>query len=129
MLDCSYSDYSIADLESHKQFLWNTPEDFSKLNTKRRRRCCSCEDLINIGADCLEFERVRQPNYVETNIYGEDAEINIASWWMCGECGEIYLNLQNIGYCLDIQTPMMQYMEEYHEITGFKTKRGTAWQK
>ncbi len=81
-----------------------TPNDFTILTTTRRKRCLSCKKLIDIGSPCLEFERMRHPNSeIEIKIYGDDGfEIAIASVWMCEECGEIYLNLSEIGYCLDI---------------------------
>jgi len=95
--------------------------DFSTLNTKRRRRCCSCKELIDVGSLCLEFERYRYPNNeIEIRIYGDDAaEVYLASWYMCENCSEIYLNLDALGYCLEINLNMNDYLKEYQEMTGF----------
>lgn len=101
------------------------PEDFTTLNTKRRRRCLSCKELIEIGSPCLEFERHRYPqNEIEERIHGDwDVEIPIAPYWMCEKCGEKYLNLHNIGYCIEIPQDMRELMKEYWELTGFEPKK------
>ena len=98
-----------------------SPEDFQKFDLKRRKRCCSCGKLIAIGSDTLEFKRVRGPlSDVEERIYGDDAEISLASKWMCDGCGEIYLNLDALDFCIDIAENMEDLLKEYHEMTGFK---------
>lgn len=94
------------------------PDDFVKFDLTRRRRCCSCERLINRGEDCLRLGRERNPwNDIEAKIKGD--QIKIAPLWMCDECGEIFLNLTAVGYCVSIG-PMSEALAEYHEITGFK---------
>ena len=100
---------------------YNVPYDFSIFSKKKRKRCCSCKELIDIGSDCLEFERSRYAKTeIEYRIYGDDNEIGLAPWWMCEKCGEIFLNLESLGYCLDIAEPMSQALNEYREMTGFK---------
>jgi hypothetical protein len=95
------------------------PDDFTVLTTKRRRRCCSCKTLIDIGSYCLQFDRVRAPyTEIEQEISGE--EISISPWYMCEDCGEIYLNLSAINYCPSLNDNMHDLLTEYHEITGFK---------
>ena len=94
-------------------------DDFRSYKGKRRKRCCSCKKLINIGDDCLLFARVRMPyTDIEERISGD--EIPMPPYFLCESCGEIYLNLADIGYCLDIQQPMEDHLAEYHEMTGFK---------
>lgn len=101
-------------------WVYKHPDDFTTLQTSKRKRCCSCKELIDIGSTCLEFTRSRYASTeIEVKIYGDD-EIDIASWWMCEKCGEIYLNLSAAEFCLDIEYPMQEYLEEYHEITGFR---------
>ena len=98
---------------------WDSPEDFTTLATKTR--CCSCKQSIEIGAQCVEFERFRATlTEVEDKIYGEDGDVRLASWWMCEPCGEIYLNLVAAGYCIDISENMPELLEEYHIMTGWK---------
>ena len=116
MLTCTCPEYSG---EPGTWFFYGQ-KDFEKFPTKRRKRCCSCKALINQGADCLRFERWRGPsNDIEDKIYGDDGEIRIADWFMCEQCGEIYMNLTDIGYCVMPNEHMEEYLKEYWEITGF----------
>jgi predicted RNA-binding Zn-ribbon protein involved in translation (DUF1610 family) len=97
------------------------PDDFSRLETKRRRRCSSCKDLINIGSECLRFERIRAPyTDIEAEIVGDDAEIPMSPFYQCEKCGEIYFNLNAIGYCISPDSNMEELLKEYWEMTGFK---------
>jgi len=115
MLSCTCRDDYDLDGDTWAFF---PPDDFSKLQTARRRRCCSCKILIDIGADCLKFPRIRGPKTdIEERIMGE--EIPMTDLYMCEPCGEIYLNLSAVGYCLDITEYMQHCLEEYHELTGF----------
>ena len=105
-------------------WVYYSPHDFTKLKTKRRKRCSSCEELIDIGADCLKFQRNRAPyTEIERDIKGD--EIEIAPLYMCEACGEIYLNLEDIGYCLNPCDDMEACLKYYHELTGFVTNRAT----
>ncbi len=117
MLTCAYSD------EDHEyypgQYAYWIPEDFVKFQATRRKRCCSCKVLIDQETDCLQFDRFRYPSSdIEERMYGN--EVPLASWFMCESCGEIYLNLQDLGYCLDIEEDMRDLLKEYHQLTGFK---------
>ena len=95
------------------------PDDFSQFDGKRRKRCSSCRCLIDKGADCLEFVRERAPyTEIEANITGED-QIQIASLFLCEKCGEPYLNLSALGYCISPTDDVHRLLEEYHELTGF----------
>ena len=115
-LSCSCPDFSP---ENPGDWWYFIPSDFSKLKTDKRKRCCSCNELINIGSDCLDFWRERLPyTEIEERISGEI--IQISSLYMCETCGEIYLNLSDLGYCIDIKSNMQKCLEEYHAITGFK---------
>ncbi len=44
----------------------------------------------------------------------------MSSLFVCGKCGEIYLNLAEIGYCLGPKDDMGEAIEEYWEMTGFE---------
>lgn len=37
----------------------------------------------------------------------------MASWFLCEKCGEIHANLEDIGYCVDIQENMADLLVEY----------------
>lgn len=98
------------------------PDDFTIFTgigkKKRRARCSSCKKLIDIGTECLEFGRIRAPyTEMEQRISGD--EIPIASLWQCADCGEQYLNLNAIGYCMSPTDDMRECLKEYHLISGF----------
>lgn len=101
------------------------PEKFTMLNTKHRRRCKSCGNLIDIGSMCVEIERFQFPqNEIQCRIYGDwDVEIDLASYWLCESCGEIWFNLEALGYCLDPEGDMRENLREYWELTGFKPSK------
>ena len=81
---------------------------------KRRKRCCSCKTLIDFGAECLKFFRIKW------NEYGN--EVDLSSWFMCEKCGEIFLNLDDLGYCIYLGDNMKETLREYWEISGFEPK-------
>lgn len=108
--------------------------DFTILNTTRRKRCCSCGELISIGATCIEYYRARYPyDDIESRIkngcdcedsFDDEPTIHIASHYHCEKCAEIYLNLTDIGYeCLSPNENMIESLKEYHELTGFKANK------
>jgi hypothetical protein len=115
MLYCSCPEYE----GDGWYYVWSQKEDFDILQTKRARRCCSCKELIKVGAECLTFDRYRAPlSDVEERICGE--EVELAPYYMCIKCSEIFLNLEELRFCLDITYDMKKYLEEYWELTGFK---------
>jgi predicted RNA-binding Zn-ribbon protein involved in translation (DUF1610 family) len=76
-------------------------EDFKPLQTSQRKRCQSCKKLINIGDIAVRFEIYKVPEYeIEFSIYGEDGEVSMANRYLCEQCGEIYHNLDELGFCL-----------------------------
>jgi len=96
--------------------------EFRPFDRSRRKRCVSCNALIDHGADCLEFKRMQYPqNEVQAKIYGDwDVEITLPSYFICETCGEIYLNLWALGYeCMNPQNGMQKYLDEYHDLTGW----------
>lgn len=91
------------------------PTDFTRLDTARRKRCASCGELINIGAEALKFIRWRDPRSdVEEWIHGDS--IYLADWWMCEKCGEQFFNLEALGYCVCLGENMMDLLAEYREM-------------
>lgn len=102
---------------------WYNPDDFSKLDTPRRKRCKSCNELIDVGATCLKFDRIRAPyTDIEEAIKGD--EIYATPYYQCEKCGEMWLNLTAAGYCIQPDYNMQKEMSEYHKMTGFVPGRG-----
>ena len=116
-LSCS-CDFDKSDFDSWHYY----PHDFSILKTTRRKRCVSCKNLINIHSTVIEFECYRHPtDEIEERCKGD--EINMASFYMCEGCGEIFLNLRDLGFCMDVNSSSMrECLSHYHEITGFKPR-------
>ena len=95
-------------------------DNFSKLSSSRSKRCCSCKILINPGKTCIELSRFRWPkSEIEIKIFGEGSELKIASWYLCEQCGEHFLNLTSIGFCYRAGENIMEMLKEYQEMTGF----------
>lgn len=99
--------------------------DFETFARKKRKRCCSCHQLIDIGARCVVFDRYRPPvSDIEERICGD--EVELASWFMCEWCGEMYFNLESLGYCIFLGDSMKENLQEYWDMTGFKPKNKTG---
>ncbi len=89
------------------------PKDFSEFTKRRRKRCCSCNRLIDIGSQCVIFNL-----YMYSDKIGD--EIALSPNFMCEECGEIYFNLSDAGYCIRIDENMNELLAEYWSMVGFK---------
>lgn len=91
-------------------------DDFSVLDTKRSRRCCSCGEKIAVGEDVLRFRRFRSPNDefgIEESIYGD--EVPLAPWYMCETCGGLFWAVQDLGMCCDITHNIAGQIKEYRQ--------------
>jgi hypothetical protein len=66
----------------------------------------------------LEFERFHYPqNDIELKInnWDDSAEIPNAYWYLCESCGEIFLNLNDLGFCVRPDENMNNLLKEYQE--------------
>ena len=102
-----------------------SPNDFTILDTKRSRRCCSCKALIRPGDACTKYERLRYPvpDSIEERIVGEEAEIYLAPWFMCEKCGGIAFSLEELGFCVSPASNMMNDLAEYHGLVEYEKAR------
>ena len=90
--------------------------DYEKYPFKRRRKCCSCGEMIDVGSLVLQFTRAKVPDTdIECKIYGEEGAIPIASDWMCEKCGDIYFSLEELGYCMNPRDKMSDLLRDYIE--------------
>ena len=98
------------------------PKDYSKLETKTRKRCCSCNAQIDIGSIVLKFERAREPlSDIEENIYGD--EVFLAPYYFCEKCSDIYFNLEDLGYkvaLMDMREALLEYKDLHRFIKESK---------
>lgn len=132
MLSCS-CDYDWDPEPGMWAYCWGHAR-FEPFNASRRKRCCSCDELIDIGALCIKHPRYRYPySEIEAAILGADPDmqeeppIRISDHIQCERCGEIWLNLTAVGYeCLSPNENMPKALKEYHELTGFTQRREHA---
>ena len=98
------------------------PDDYSTLNTTKRKRCSSegCNKLINIGDICAKFKNYKYPETeIEYKIYGEDGWIPMADKYLCEECADIYFSLIDLGFCaVFYQDDMREMLDEYVATYG-----------
>lgn len=107
MLSC-YCDIDSA------EWYYTPARDFEPFPIGRRKRCCSCKELINILEPCVELFRIG---------YDEDGnEKELSSWFICEECGEIFFNLEAAGYCYYAGDSLQENLRDYWDITGFEPK-------
>jgi len=99
--------------EDH-EYYFNTPKDYTTLRTKKRKRCDSCKELINLNSICVEFECWRTTRSdIEERIYGD--EYYLAPIYLCEECGDIYFSLSELGFCVVFgDHTMKDLLDEYH---------------
>lgn len=91
------------------------PDDFTVLDTKRGRRCISCNTLIKVGQDCGKFPAWRHPESdIEERIHGD--EVPMATKYMCEECTGLFFSITELGYCLSLDgTPMREEVKMIRE--------------
>jgi ferredoxin len=95
------------------------PDDYSTLDTKRCRKCASCRERIPVGALVLKMFRYHFPrDEIQQRIYGycDDAQIPMASRYLCERCGDLYLSLTELGYCLNLGEDMRELVRDYADI-------------
>lgn len=95
------------------------PCDYSAAPTEgRRKRCCSCGELIEHAATTAEFTRFRgADDDIELRVWGDDGHIPMASWHMCETCADLYFSITELGFCITLGADSMrecaQEVEEY----------------
>lgn len=98
---------------------YEPPDDYSTLNTKRRHRCSSCKQLIDLGSIITKFTRFRYPRgEVELRIhnYDEEAWINLAPKYLCEECSDLFWSFDELGFeCISPDENMRELALQYNE--------------
>jgi len=104
-LSCEcYADYD---------WYYNRPDDYTTLQTNKRKRCSSCEKLIDLNSVCVQYSRWRNPNNdIEERICGD--EVPLADKYLCEKCGDIFFSLIELGFCVEMGD-MNESLNEYHE--------------
>lgn len=98
---------------------YETTNDFTTLQTKRSRKCCSCGDKIKPGDDCVKFERYKYPETeIEERIYSD--VVPLASWYMCESCGGVFLSVTELGMCFNLDGNIKDQVRELNSYGGLK---------
>jgi hypothetical protein len=105
----------------------NSSRDYSTLTTSRRKRCCSCKELIDLGAIVGRFTRSKIPGHdIEVLIWGEEGEIPMATDYMCETCYDLCLSLEELGFCVFPRDNQRELVKEYARDYGPQPKEKTA---
>ena len=106
-----------CDSDGDYAWFYSTPNDYTTLQTKRRRRCKSCNELIAIGSICTKFEIHRPPqSEVEERIYCGD-DVPLAPMFHCEECADMFFNLNELGFkCISPDEDVRQLVKEYQAV-------------
>ena len=101
---------------------WEGPNNYTRLETKLPRKCCSCGEKIRLGEICCEVPRYKVPETeIECRIYGEDGEVPRASKWMCERCADIAFSLDELGFCPSPWENQIELAKEYARDYGRKS--------
>ena len=111
-----------CDYDGDFDWYYDYPDDYAPLSTKRSRKCCSCKERIAVGDLSMRFTRWKNPAYdsIAEKIYGENGEMPIAAWFMCERCGDLYLSLVELGFCVTPEDDMRGLVRDYAERYGPK---------
>lgn len=95
-------------------------EEFEPFQESEPCKCGSCKRYIQIGEDCIKFP-CYNANECAVDENGEELDEDRLEFisYLCSDCGEQWLNLTDIGYCIPINENVMDYLREYQRITGF----------
>lgn len=111
--DCDYGEC---------EYYADPDEDFSV--AKEDCKCNSCHKKIKSGETILHFTCYRGADPDSENPEDIKAEEDGDWVWLpdeyfCERCAEIYLNLNEAGYCVCSGEYMPDLLKEYQEMTGF----------
>jgi hypothetical protein len=106
------------DYYDDNSWYYYVPTEIKKLETKRAKRCCSCKKLLRPGDEVGAFDRWRMSRGdIEEKIYGDGAEIWLATWYMCEDCTGLFWALYELGYGCDLgRDNMRDLVKEYNAM-------------
>ena len=116
-----------CDFGGECDWYFDTPSDYSTLNTKRGRKCCSCGDKIKPGETVVRFNRTRPPrSEYEERRFGDDWDaIPLASWYQCERCADLFFSFAELGFeCVSPAEDMRELAKEYAAVYGPKRAQG-----
>lgn len=103
---------------------WWEPGNYTTLDTKKRKRCCSCGELIEIGAIVVKVTRIKiADTEIEERIFGEGGEIGLAPHYLCEKDADIFFSLDELGFCITPYDNMSEHLSQYAELYGKKQQK------
>lgn len=93
--------------------------DYTQYTLKRSRKCISCGDRIKTGDTAFLFRHFRKTkNDIEERIYGddEDGHVPLADKYACEVCGDLFLSLDELGFCTELGENYKELVKEYAEM-------------
>lgn len=116
--DCDF------DADGEADWYFNQPHDYSILQTSRRQRCWSCNELIDLGSVVNQYSRWRYPNSdIELRIHDWDeaAEIYLGTKYHCESCADLAWSLAELGFCWTPFEDQRELVKQYAEFqkTGY----------
>jgi len=107
-----------CDTDGDFAWYYEPPRDYSTLESKRRKRCSSCNDLIDIGSTIARFLVYRPvKTFVEERIFGDDGEVYLADKILCEKCADLYFSFDDLGFsCVAPDENMIELAREYSQV-------------
>ena len=65
-------------------------------------------------ASCCEKSRGLGIEFKNYKINDDDEEIPLSSSFFCERCADIYFSLNELGFCIELPSSMLELLEEYH---------------
>lgn len=78
-------------------------EDYITYSKDKNTRCKSCNKKIKQNDLVIEFRKL-----------DEDTKAKFL-WYFCEDCADIYYNLDELNYCIDIEDSMPDLLDEYRK--------------
>jgi len=103
---------------------WCQPADEEPLETKRSRKCCSCDVKIGVGETARKVLRFRPPTESEAARGIAYDEVSLSSWYLCEKCGDLAYSLSELGFCYSLgDTSLAEQIAEHRSEEDAHRKR------
>lgn len=99
-----------CDCSDDHDWYYSSPDDYTTLDTKRRKRCVSCCEFIELKSICLKFYCY--------SIDEDSVEKPLEYLYMCETCGDLFYSLEDLGFCLNMGEDMRELVKDYHDTYG-----------
>ena len=107
-----------CDFDTEYAWYYAVPSDYTVMpERKRRARCQSCSSLIGTGDITLVFPRGRPANCdYEIARFGEEHDsVPLSPHYLCETCGDLFLSLTELGFCVSPEEDQRELVKEYAE--------------